>query len=60
MMGTRMTARLDPAVVERSIKTSALQKPVERDDVAHQIVEFCRSDSTTGQVLVQDSGLVYH
>jgi hypothetical protein len=33
---------------------------VERDDVARQIVEFCRSDSTTGQVLVLDSGVVYH
>ncbi len=60
MMGTRMTAKLDPALVERTTKNAALQKPVERDDVAHQIVEFCRSDSTTGQVLVLDSGVVYH
>jgi 3-oxoacyl-[acyl-carrier protein] reductase len=60
MQGTRMTGRLDPAQVERTIQTSALQKPVERDDVARQIVEFCRSDSTTGQVLVLDSGVVYH
>jgi 3-oxoacyl-[acyl-carrier protein] reductase len=60
MQGTRMTGRLDPAQVEKTIQTSALQKPVERDDVARQIVEFCRSDSTTGQVLVLDSGVVYH
>jgi 3-oxoacyl-[acyl-carrier protein] reductase len=60
MMGTRMTSRLDPALVERTTKNAALQKPVDRDDVAHQIVEFCRSDSTTGQVLVLDSGVVYH
>ncbi len=60
MLGTRMTGRLDPQMVERTIKTSALQKPVERDDVARQIVAFCRSDSTTGQVLVLDSGVVYH
>jgi 3-oxoacyl-[acyl-carrier protein] reductase len=60
MQGTRMTARLDPAQVEKTIQTSALQRPVERDDVAHQIVEFCRSDSTTGQVLALDSGVVYH
>lgn len=60
MLGTRMTARLDPALIERTTKNAALQKPVERDDVAHQIVEFCRSDSTTGQVLVLDSGVVYH
>jgi 3-oxoacyl-[acyl-carrier protein] reductase len=60
MMGTRMTTRLDPVQVEKTITTSALQKPVERDDVAHQVVEFCRSDSTTGQVIVLDSGIVYH
>jgi len=60
MMGTRMTARLDPALVERTTKNAALQKPVERDDVARQVVEFCKSDSTTGQVLVLDSGVVYH
>ncbi len=60
MMGTRMTAKLAPELVERTTKNTALQKAVERDDVAHQIVEFCRSDSTTGQVLVLDSGVVYH
>ncbi len=60
MMGTRMTARLDPSLVERTTKSAALQRPVERDDVARQIMEFCRSDSTTGQVLVLDSGVVYH
>jgi 3-oxoacyl-[acyl-carrier protein] reductase len=58
--GTRMTSRLDPAMVEKTIQTSALQRPVECDDIARQVVEFCRSDSTTGQVLVLDSGVVYH
>jgi 3-oxoacyl-[acyl-carrier protein] reductase len=60
MMGTRMTARLDSALVERTTKNAALQRPVERDDVAQQILAFCKSDSTTGQVLVLDSGVVYH
>ncbi len=60
MMGTRMTTRLDPALVERTTKNAALQKPVDRDDVAQQILTFCRSESTTGQVLVLDSGVVYH
>jgi 3-oxoacyl-[acyl-carrier protein] reductase len=60
MMGTRMTARLDPALVERTTKNAALQRAVERDDVARQVVEFCRSDSTTGQVVVLDSGVIYH
>jgi len=60
MMGTRMTAKLAPELIERTTKNAALQKPVERDDVARQVVEFCRSDSTTGQVLALDSGVVYH
>jgi 3-oxoacyl-[acyl-carrier protein] reductase len=60
MMGTRMTSRLDPEFVERNIKTSALQVPVERDDVADQIVLFCKSDSITGQTVVLDSGRFYH
>jgi len=60
MMGTRMTANLAPDFVERGVKASALQKPADCDDVAAQIVLFCRSDSTTGQVLVIDSGRVYH
>jgi 3-oxoacyl-[acyl-carrier protein] reductase len=60
MIGTRMTAKLDPALVERTTRNSALRKPVERDDVAAQILGFCRSDSTTGQVLVVDSGVVYY
>jgi 3-oxoacyl-[acyl-carrier protein] reductase len=55
-----MTSRLDPALIERTTKSAALQRPVERDDVARQVLEFCRSDSTTGQVLVIDSGVVYH
>ncbi len=60
MMGTRMTARLDPVLVERTTQGSALRRPPEKDDVARQIVELCRSDSTTGQVVVIDSGVVYH
>jgi 3-oxoacyl-[acyl-carrier protein] reductase len=60
LRGTKMTARLSPDFVERGLKQSALQKLVELDDVADQVVTFCRSDSTTGQVLVVDAGRVYH
>lgn len=60
MMGTRMTSKLDPALIERTTKAAALQRPPERDDIAQQILTFCRSDSTTGQVMVLDSGVVYH
>jgi 3-oxoacyl-[acyl-carrier protein] reductase len=60
LRGTKMTARLSPDFVEQGLKQSALQKMVDLDDVADQVVTFCRSDSTTGQVLVIDSGRVYH
>jgi 3-oxoacyl-[acyl-carrier protein] reductase len=60
LRGTKMTARLSPDFVERGLKQSALQKLVELDDVADQVVTFCRSDSTTGQVMVVDAGRVYH
>jgi 3-oxoacyl-[acyl-carrier protein] reductase len=60
MLGTRMTARLDSDLVERTTRGTALRRPVDKDDVARQIVELCRSDSTTGQVVVLDSGVVYH
>jgi 3-oxoacyl-[acyl-carrier protein] reductase len=60
LRGTKMTARLSPDFVERGLKQSALQKLVDLDDVADQVVTFCRSDSTTGQVMVIDAGRVYH
>jgi 3-oxoacyl-[acyl-carrier protein] reductase len=60
LRGTKMTARLSPEFVERGLTQSALQKLVELDDVADQVVTFCRSDSTTGQVMVVDAGRVYH
>jgi 3-oxoacyl-[acyl-carrier protein] reductase len=60
MQGTRMTERIDPVQAQKTIQTSALQRPVERDDVARQVVEFCRSDSTTGQVVALDSGVTFH
>ncbi len=60
LRGTKMTARLAPEFVERGLKQSALQKYVDLDDVADLVVTFCRSDSTTGQVMVIDSGRVYH
>ena len=60
LRGTKMTARLSPDFIERGLKQSALQKLVELDDVADQVVTFCRSDSTTGQVMVVDAGRVYH
>ncbi len=60
MAGTRMAAKWGPGHIERVVKDLALQKVVDKDDVARQVLEFCRSDSTTGQTVVIDSGSVYH
>jgi len=60
MEGTRMTAALDPAYVERSKAGAALQRAASRDDVAEQVVLFCRTESITGQTLVVDAGRVFH
>lgn len=58
--GTRMTEALDPAYVERSKAGAALKRATSRDDVADQVVAFCRTDSTTGQTLVVDAGRFFH
>jgi 3-oxoacyl-[acyl-carrier protein] reductase len=60
MEGTRMTEALDPAYVERSKAGAALKRATSRDDVADQVVTFCRTDSTTGQTVVVDAGRFYH
>jgi 3-oxoacyl-[acyl-carrier protein] reductase len=37
-----------------------LQRATDKDDVAGLVVEFCRTDSITGQILVIDAGRVFH
>jgi 3-oxoacyl-[acyl-carrier protein] reductase len=56
MEGTRMTSRLLPEQVQRAAREAVLRRPVEKDDVAEQVVTFARSDSTTGQNVVIDAG----
>ena len=58
--GTRMAANLDPEHKRRAKETAALKRAVDLDDVADQVVAFCRTDSTTGQTLVMDAGRFYH
>ncbi len=60
MEGTRMTANLTQAQVQRSLQTAALKRPTDKDDVADAVLTFARSDSITGQTLVVDAGRVYH
>jgi 3-oxoacyl-[acyl-carrier protein] reductase len=45
---------------ERARLGSALKRAADKDDIARQVVEFCRTESVTGQTLVIDSGRVFH
>jgi 3-oxoacyl-[acyl-carrier protein] reductase len=60
MEGTAMTQRLLPDQIRRAAQESVLHRPVEKDDVADQVVTFAKSDSTTGQNVVIDSGRFFH
>lgn len=58
--GTRMTGRLLPAQIESAMTGAVLKRTVDCDDVADQVVTFARTDSTTGQTVVIDSGRYFH
>ena len=55
--GTRMAARIPPEVVDRVRRDAVLQRTADGDDIAEQVVTFCRADSVTGQTVVIDAGL---
>jgi 3-oxoacyl-[acyl-carrier protein] reductase len=56
--GTR--ANLRPEQVATGRKASLLGKAADKDDVALQVVTMCRTNTTTGQTLVIDSGRTFH
>ena len=58
--GTRMAQRLPKAVVENARASVVLGRTSSIDDIAEQVVTFCRADSVTGQVLVVDGGMHFH
>jgi len=60
MEGTRMTSRLRPEVVEGARARAVLRRAASVEDVADQVVAFCKSDSVTGQVLNIDGGVFFH
>ncbi|HEV8616589.1 MAG TPA: SDR family NAD(P)-dependent oxidoreductase [Methylomirabilota bacterium] len=57
--GTRMAQRLPKAMVDRARET-VLGRTSSMDDIAEQVLTFCRADSITGQVLVIDGGMHFH
>ncbi len=58
--GTRATSNLDPAYRERAVAGTLIKRAADKDDVAEQVVAFCRTDSVTGQTLVIDGGRFFH
>jgi len=58
--GTQMSDNLSPEFREASKTAALLQRAAEKDDVADQVVAFCRTDSITGQTLVIDAGRHFH
>ncbi len=60
MEGTRMTENLSPEYRQKVKQTALLGRAADKDDVAELVVEFCRTDSVTGQTLAIDAGRVFH
>jgi 3-oxoacyl-[acyl-carrier protein] reductase len=60
MEGTRMTSRLRPDVVEGARQRAILKRAASVEDVADQVLAFCKSDSVTGQTVNVDAGVFFH
>lgn len=58
MEGTRMSANWSPEYAAGAAQRTLLKRTVSKDDVAEQLITFCRSDSVTGQTILMDSGRV--
>lgn len=58
--GTRATANLRAAQIERSSSDALLKRAADKDDCAAMVVTMCRTETMTGQTVVIDSGRVFH
>ena len=58
--GTRATANLSPAQIERSASGALLKRAADKDDCAEMVVTMARSETMTGQTVVIDAGRVFH
>jgi 3-oxoacyl-[acyl-carrier protein] reductase len=55
--GTRMAQRLPEEIVQGARSQAVLGRTGSADDIAEQVVTFCRAQSVTGQVVVIDGGM---
>lgn len=60
MEGTRGSENLDLFYRARLSEKALLKRPVDKDEVAGQVVALCCTKSITGQTLVMDSGRIFH
>ncbi|MGZ5230612.1 MAG: SDR family NAD(P)-dependent oxidoreductase [Burkholderiales bacterium] len=58
MEGTRMSANWSAQYAATAADRTLLRRTVDKDDVADQLITFCRSDSVTGQTVLMDCGRV--
>ena len=58
MDGTRMSANWSPDYAAGAASRTLLKRAVDKDDVAEQLITFCRGESVTGQTILMDSGRV--
>ena len=54
---TRMAQRLPEEVARMARRQAVLGTSASMEDIAEQVVTFCRADSVTGQLLIIDGGL---
>jgi 3-oxoacyl-[acyl-carrier protein] reductase len=55
--GTRMAQRIPEELAQMARKQVVLGRTASAEDIAQQVVTFCRAESITGQVLVVDGGM---
>ena len=60
MEGTRATANLTEERKQAVKQQALLKRSADKDDIAQIVVDFCRTDSITGQTLVVDAGRVFN
>ncbi len=58
--GTRMAKRLPPAVAQSARDLAVLRRTSSAEDIADQVVTFCRADTVTGQTVAIDGGVEFH
>ena len=60
MENTMMSSGASKEYIQRWRDISVLGTTTSHADVAAQVVQFCKSDTITGQTLVIDGGIHFH